>query len=195
MKKKRFDVLLIGASVGGPGCLERILVDIGDEIPVPVAIVQHMADGFIGSLVARLEAEVPFEVCVAQQRKAFVSNQVYFAPTGKHLRFERQNAGIVTVLSRHPQDAQHIPSVDILFESGLAVFGSHVLAVLLTGMGNDGAKSMLALKNAGAYTIAQGEASCVVYGMPGAAIQLNAVCESIELPLLGKRLRDLLREE
>ncbi len=119
---------------------------------------------------------------------------VYIAPAEHHLRIERSDGRLTASLSREPEDATHRPSIDILFSSAARIQGLQSLGVLLTGMGNDGAQGLKDLATHGAWTVAQDEASSVVYGMPRAAVELGAVREVLPLDDLGSRLRDLLNK-
>lgn len=190
-----FDVILIGASTGGPPAIQKILEDIGSDLPVPMAIVQHMPIGFTGPFAKRLKAHVPFNVQEASDTELFQSGTVYIGPTGSHLRLKNENGKVYTFLTRYPESFPHRPSVDILFQTAAQVYGRRALAILLTGMGNDGASGMAELSRAGAYTIAQDEASCVVYGMPRVANELGAVKELLHINKIGKKITDLLNHK
>jgi two-component system chemotaxis response regulator CheB len=187
-----FDALLIGASTGGPPAIQTLLEGMGPSLRVPVAVVQHMPAGFTRAFAQRLDTHLPFPVREASHGEAFAPGTVFIAPTGHHLRFRAEGARVRLSLETHPADAPHCPSVDALFASGAEVFGRRALAVLLTGMGRDGAEGMAALRSAGAHTIGQDEASCVVYGMPKAAFLMGAVCEQTALERVGPRVAELL---
>jgi two-component system chemotaxis response regulator CheB len=190
-----FDVIVIGASTGGPPAIQQILEDIGSDLPVPIAIVQHMPIGFTGPFAKRLKAHVPFNVQEASDTEIFQPGTVYIGPTGSHLRLKRENGNVYTVLTRYPENLPHRPSVDILFQTAAQVYGKRVLAILLTGMGNDGAYGMAELSKTGAYTIAQNEASCVVFGMPRVAHELGAVKELLHINSIGKKIAELLNHK
>lgn len=186
-----FDVVVIGASTGGPPALQEILEDLGAPPPVPLVIVQHMPLGFTRPFADRLNAHLPMPVREAVHTEVLKPGTVYIAPSGTHLRLRLANNRISTVMTRYPEQVQHKPSVDILFESAMP-FGNRVLAILLTGMGKDGAEGLSLLRQAGAMTIAQDEASCIVYGMPKAAVQLGAARASVPLSAMGDRIALLL---
>jgi two-component system, chemotaxis family, protein-glutamate methylesterase/glutaminase len=188
----QFEIALIGASTGGPPAIQTVLEDIGATVPVPIAVVQHMPIGFTRAFAERLNAHLPLTVVEAGNGDRLEPGTVYVAPAGQHLSFRRTRAGVMTALSSHPKDHSHCPSVTVLFESAATVFGKRVVAVLLTGMGDDGATGMLALREAGAYTIAQDQASSVVYGMPAVARRLGAVRQELALSAIGRRVNDLL---
>jgi two-component system chemotaxis response regulator CheB len=190
-----FDVVVIGASTGGPPAIQQILEDIGSDLPIPMAVVQHMPIGFTGPFAKRLKAHVPFNVQEASDTELFQPGTVYIGPTGSHLRFKQEGDKVYTVLTRHPENVPHRPSVDILFQSAAQVYGSRALAILLTGMGQDGAHGMVDLAKTGAYTIAQDEASCVVYGMPRVAAELGAVKEILDINKIGIKIAELLNHK
>lgn len=187
-----FSALLIGASTGGPPAIQTILEDLGPRIDVPILIVQHMPPGFTKAFADRLNSHLPFHVREAEDGEALLPQTVYIAPAGQHLVVEGSGDRFHALLSRYPETAVHRPSANELFESGARTFGSRAIAALLTGMGRDGAEGMASLFAAGAHTIAQDEDSCVVFGMPRAAVALGAVREVLSLSQIGNRLRGLL---
>ncbi len=188
------EVVLIGASTGGPPAIEAILRQLGDSLPLPVVVVQHMPAGFTRSFAERLNAGLPLPVREATHEEPLVSGTVYVAPGGVHLRLLRARGGLRVSLSSAPEGSTHRPSIDHLFASAAAVTGGRVLAVVLTGMGHDGAAGVAALAHAGAYVIAQDEATAAVHGMPRAAIATGGVREVLPLALIGRRLLELLSE-
>jgi two-component system, chemotaxis family, protein-glutamate methylesterase/glutaminase len=190
--RRPFDVLLLGASTGGPPAIEQVLSDLGVPSLVPIVVVQHMPVGFTSAFAHRLNAHLAAEVREAEDGGLLRSGSVSIAPAGQHLRLARGPEGLRAVLGSGP-DAAHKPSIDELFLSAAREVGKAVVAVLLTGMGSDGALGLQRLRQAGAYTIAQDQASSVVWGMPGAAVALGAASECLALPGIGPRLRDLLR--
>lgn len=190
----RFEVLLIGASTGGPPAIERLLGDLGGDCPVPVQIVQHMPVGFTRAFAERLNVHLPLEVHEVGDRETLHPNRVYIAPAGHHVKLGKEGKRLVAALSLEPEDSIHRPSVDELFRSAHDCLGPRIAAVLLTGMGRDGAEGLAALARAGAYTVAQQEASCVVYGMPRAAVALGGAREVLPLEEIGPRIRGLFEE-
>lgn len=186
------ELVVLGASTGGPPALEEILRGLGADLPVPVAVVQHMPVGFTRAFAERLDANLPLRVCEPEDGEELLAGTVYIAPAGRHLRVVRVGDGLRASLDREAGRALHCPSVDVLFSSARAAVGKRAVAVLLTGMGQDGARGMAELAQDGAHTIAQDEASCVVYGMPRAALAAGGVCETLPLTWIGGRLRRLL---
>lgn len=188
-----YDVLLIGASTGGPPAIEQVLADLGGDCPVPVLVVQHMPQGFTRAFAERLNAHLPLEVREADDGMTLEPGRVYIGPAGRHLRIAREGDRAACSLSFKPEGLAHRPSVDELFLSALPD-ARRVVATLLTGMGRDGAEGMRQLAEGGAFTVAQDETTSVVYGMPGAAVSLQAVREVLPLSRIGPRLRKILAE-
>lgn len=188
-----YDVVLLGASTGGPPVLQTILEMIGKSVPVPIVIVQHMPKGFTQAFAERLNAYLPLKVRETHHGELLLPDTVYIAKAGEHLRLKRHDHALYAELSPFPNSLAHVPSVDVLFESAARAAGRRAVAALLTGMGTDGAKGMAALKTVGAYTLCQDEASSIVFGMPRAAMTLNAVTEVGDPEAIGRRLAELVR--
>lgn len=186
-----YDLIAIGASTGGPPILQEILERMGAAIPVPVLVVQHMPVGFTSAFAERLNAYLPLQVREAHSAEQLLPDTVYIAAAGSHLQVRSQNDALYAEVGPRREKMMHVPSIDVLFESAARVTGGRTIAALLTGMGRDGARGLAALKDAGAYTLTQDEASCIVYGMPRAAIALDAVVEVATPAVLGRRLREL----
>jgi two-component system chemotaxis response regulator CheB len=148
-----------------------VLARLPEDFPVPIVIAQHIADGFVPGLVSWLDSGCPVKVVAAQDGETIAPGHAYFAPTGLNMRIDG-----TAVHFEPPQRGQlYIPSADTLFESVLRSHGGHSVGIILTGMGADGADGLKRLHDAGAFTIAQDEASCTIFGMPKAAIDLGAV--------------------
>ena len=190
-----YDVILLGASTGGPPVLQTILEVLGKSVPVPIVVVQHMPRGFTQAFAERLNAYLPLVVREANPGEHLVPDTVYIARAGEHLRVQRREDQLVAEVSPFPKNLAHMPSVDVLFESAARSVGKRTTAALLTGMGTDGAKGMAALKTVGAYTLCQDEPSSIVYGMPRAAMMLGAVQEVGDPEVIGRRLGELVRKE
>ena len=186
------ELVVLGASTGGPPAIERILGDLGAAPPVPVAIVQHMPPAFTRSFAERLDARLPLRVREAAHHERLLPGVVYIAPGGLHLAVEREHEALRAVLSAEPELARHRPSVDVLFTSAAAATRGRLVAALLTGMGIDGAAAMAELARAGVHTIAQDRASSVIFGMPRAAIEAGSALEVLALERIGPRLLELL---
>jgi len=188
----RFRLLAIGASTGGPRAVEQVLAELGPDVPVPVVVAQHMPKGFTAAFAERLNRNLALNVVEGADGMSLEAGVAYIAPAGCHTRILAGPAAPVVTLVDHVQGATNYPSVDELFGSAAAVAGAGCLAVLLTGMGRDGAIGMAQLWRAGAHTIAQDEASCVVYGMPRAAVEAGAARDVLPLDAIGARVRTLL---
>ena len=187
-----YDLIVIGASTGGPPTLQRILEDLGESIPVPVVVVQHMPVGFTQAFAERLNAYLPLQVAEAHSMEHLLPDSVYIAPAGAHLRITRQGSDLVAETSKFPKGMPHMPSIDVLFDSAALSVGRRVIGALLTGMGRDGAKGMAALKYRGSYTLCQDEKTCIVFGMPRAALALGAVSEIATPDVMGRRIQQLI---
>jgi two-component system chemotaxis response regulator CheB len=173
------ELVAIVSSTGGPAALREILQALPADFGLPVVVVQHIAADFVPSLAQWLPHITPLAVTIAEQGGVPEPRRVYLAPGGVHLRLNRARR---FVLGPEPSGGAHIPSGDVLFESVAASYGKQAIGVILTGMGSDGARGLLAMRQAGALTIAQDEATSVVYGMPREAAALGAVQQILPLP-------------
>jgi two-component system chemotaxis response regulator CheB len=166
----RIDVLTIGSSTGGPDALSTVLTQLPASFPVPVVIVQHMPPVFTRMFAQRLDGKCALSVKEAEHGDVVVPGRVLIAPGDKHLELTRVGTSVVTQLTSGPPEHFCRPAVDVLFRSVAQVYGGSTLAVVLTGMGSDGARGAEVLRGAGAEVVAQDEASSVVWGMPGAVV-------------------------
>jgi two-component system chemotaxis response regulator CheB len=173
-------LIAIGASTGGTEAIREVLMQFPPDAPGTV-IVQHIPPGYSRAFADRLNRNCALGVMQAEDGQRVLPGHAYVAPGGLHLRVERRGAQWICRVEDGPAVNQHKPSVDILFESVARSAGINAVGAILTGMGADGAKGLKAMRGAGAYTIAQDEASSVVWGMPGSAVRLNAV--DLVLPL------------
>lgn len=179
-------IIFVGASTGGTEAIKEFLLGIPADCP-PVLIVQHMPETFTASFARRLDGLCPPHVIEVKGNEKVEPGKVYIAPGHSHLQIKRTPSGLVTELLATPPVNRHRPSVDVLFNSAAAVVGRMAVGVILTGMGKDGAQGMLRMRQAGARTLGQDEASCVVYGMPREAFMIGAVEEQYPLDELAKR--------
>lgn len=186
-----YELVVVGASTGGPSAVERLLTDLGSGISAPVVVAQHMPAKFTRAFAERLDWLLPIPVQEAADQEPIMGGKVYIAPGDRQLSLKAQQNALFAVVEESPVDAAYHPSVDFLFESVVQVVGHKAVAVLLTGMGDDGAQGMSRLADAGAHTIAQDESTCVVYGMPRVAVAMNAVREIQPIENIGKRLVQL----
>lgn len=174
-------VVVIGTSTGGPPALQAIIPRLPQDLPIAVLVVQHMPVGFTRSLAERLHARSPIPVREAEDGELVQPGQVLIAPAGLHMKVRRRAEGVRVVLDEEPRAALHRPSVDVLMASVAKVYGARVLGVVLTGMGSDGVEGLRAIREAGGRTLAESEESCVIYGMPKAAVEAGVVDESLPL--------------
>jgi two-component system chemotaxis response regulator CheB len=172
--------VVIGASTGGTQAIEAILRTLPSDCP-GIAIVQHMPEKFTAMLAQRLDQLCAMSVREARDGDRLERGVVLIAPGGRHLQIRKAGGQYFTVVVDGPPVNRHKPSVDVLFKSAADCGGADTLAVLLTGMGDDGARGMKALHDRGARTLAQNEASCVVWGMPKEAVRLGAVDRELGL--------------
>lgn len=179
--------VFVGASTGGTEAIKNFLLGFPEDCP-PTLIVQHMPDTFTASFAKRLDSLCPPQVIEAQGGERIESGHVYLAPGHSHLQIRRTASAYVTELLPTPPVNRHRPSVDVLFDSAAGVLDGRAVGVLLTGMGKDGAQGLLRMRQAGARTFGQDEASCVVYGMPREAALLGAVEETGSPEELARRV-------
>ena len=172
--------VVIGASTGGPQTVERIVRALPADFPVPVAVCQHMPPGWTRMWAARLDPLCALRIKEAENRERFRRGTVYIAPYGTHLRFRRDGREVFVRLDADFADSLFVPSIDYMMSSAAEAFRSGALGVLLTGLGSDGALGMLAVRNAGGYTIIERPDSAVASSMPGSAAEIGAAVEAAE---------------
>lgn len=187
-------VVAIGVSTGGPNAISCILPILPADIPACVLIVQHMPEGFTAAFANRLNQACSIRVKEAAEGDRLLPGTALIAPGSRHLKVARLGRVGVAVLSAAPPVNGHRPSVDVLFDSVSQEFGGDSIGVIMTGMGSDGARGLGSIKQAGGRTIAQDEETCVVFGMPKAAIDMGNVDEVLPLEAIPSRLTALLKE-
>lgn len=180
-------IIVVGSSTGGTDALREFLSRMPPDAP-PILIAQHMPETFVPSFAARLDSQCAMHVKLAEHGEEVKAGTAYLAPGNVHLLVAKSVAGYRAVLSDEAPRNFHRPSVEVLFRSAAEVLGARAVGVMLTGMGKDGAVAMLEMKRAGACNLAQDEASCVVFGMPRAAIELGAVDEVVPLQRMAERV-------
>jgi chemotaxis response regulator CheB len=178
-------VVAIGASTGGPPALATILAELPPSLPAAVLVVQHMAEGFVEGLARWLDGVCAMPVAVAVEGEHLQAGQVYLAPANQNLVLR---PGFRIGLLDPPPGQYHVPGVDVTFRSVAEYSGRHSVGVLLTGMGRDGAAGLKLMRDVGASTIGQDEATSVVWGMPAAAQELDAVDLELPLSAVGREL-------
>lgn len=172
------EVLAVAASTGGPAALQVLLSGLGTGLPLPILIVQHIARGFTTALAGWLRSVTPQEIHLVSGDLRLQPGHVYFAPDDAHIVASGRNlAGIRPCCS----EDRYCPGADILFDSVATIYGNRAIGVIMTGMGDDGARGLAHMRSRGAITFAQDAASCVVYGMPQAAVAAGAVTYSVPL--------------
>jgi two-component system, chemotaxis family, protein-glutamate methylesterase/glutaminase len=182
-----YRMLGIVSSTGGPNALVQLLGALGTDFPLPILLVQHITSSFLEGFAGWLESVCPFSVEIVRGRTTPARGTIYIAAPDRHLRAEPDG---LLVDAGESICAQR-PSGTVLFESMANAYGRGALAVLLTGMGNDGADGMLRVRQCGGHTIAEDESTAVVYGMPAEAVRLGAVLESLPLPSIAPRILEL----
>lgn len=194
IKTKKFELIAMGASAGGPQALKHILSSLPENFPLPILVVQHMTAGFMQGFVEWLGAETKLKIKSAEHGEPLHPGCVYFAPDHYHLEVARSSSQLIAKLLRKDPYQGFCPSVSVLFKSVAAVSGNHALAVLLTGMGSDGADGMLEIRQVNGHTIIQDQKSAVVFGMPGVALSLNAVDKILSLEQIADYLVNVTKQ-
>ncbi|MBS9426840.1 protein-glutamate methylesterase/protein-glutamine glutaminase [Photorhabdus akhurstii] len=180
-------LIAVGASTGGTEAIKNLLQPLPITSPA-LLITQHMPPGFTRSFAERLNKLSQITVKEAENGERILPGHAYIAPGDRHMELCRNGADYQILITDAPAVNRHRPSVDVLFRSVAKFAGRNAVGVLLTGMGSDGAAGLLEMKQAGAYTLAQDEASCVVFGMPRAAIQMGAVDEVMDIHKISKKM-------
>jgi two-component system chemotaxis response regulator CheB len=180
-------IVVVGISTGGVQAIERVLPRLPRNAPGMV-IVQHMPPTFTASLASRLDALCELQVREAKSGDRVLPGTALIAPGGRHTKLMRSGAQFHVEVFGGPVVNHHRPSVDVLFRSAAASAGRNAIGLIMTGMGDDGARGLRELRDAGAWTIAQDEASCVVFGMPKEAIRLGGACEVVPLDRIAEHL-------
>ncbi len=180
-------MICIGASTGGTEAIKEVLLQMPADAP-GIVITQHMPPGFTTSFAARLDSLCQITVKEAANGERILPGHAYIAPGGKQFRVDRSGANYVAVVEDAEPVNRHRPSVEVLFHSAAMVVGRNAYGIMLTGMGNDGAKAMKEMKDAGSYNYVQDEASCIVFGMPREAIAHGAADEVLPLTAIAPAL-------
>lgn len=187
-KKTAEKVLAIGTSTGGPNALSYLLPLLPKDFPAAILIVQHMPIGFTEMFANRLNSICALEVKEAREGDLVLPGRILVAPGNRHLKIRRLPLGTITVLSEAPSVNGHRPSADVLFRSVAQEYGRNAIALIMTGMGDDGAKGMGEIMAQGGFTVAQSEESCVVFGMPKAAIEKKFIQSVVSLEEMAEYL-------
>lgn len=188
-----FEIIAAGCSTGGPQALQAILSGLPAGFPIPIAVVQHMSQGFLLGMVEWLQKITPLKLKLAEDGERLQPATVYFAPEDRHLILKRTAGGLAAGLLNGPPVGQFRPSVTTLFQSAARVCEKHAIGLLLSGMGDDGAAGLLEMRKAGAHTVIQNKESSVIFGMPGSALTLDAVDKIVELNGIASYLNGVVR--
>ena len=183
-------VIALGASTGGTEALKEVLIRMPKDIP-PIVIVQHIPPVFSTAFSKRLNELCPFEVKEAEDGDAVHENRVLIAPGGKQMKIVKKTSGLFVQVNDDAPMNRHKPSVDYLFNSVAELIGGSAIGAILTGMGADGAAGLLRMKESGALTLSQDEASCVVYGMPKAAWEMKGSMQQVSLENIAAEITRL----
>lgn len=187
------EIVAIGISTGGPNALRQLLPKLPHDFEVPVVVVQHMPEGFTAEFANSLDSMCALEVKEAAPGDVLTPGRVVIAPGNYHVEVDKMKlATLVEVTQKEPVNG-HRPSADVLFASVVKAFGPAAMGVLMTGMGRDGARELGNLYNKGAFTLAQEEKSCVVYGMPRVAIESGYAEEVVSLEDMASRIVEVVR--
>jgi two-component system, chemotaxis family, protein-glutamate methylesterase/glutaminase len=186
-------VVGIGVSTGGPNSVQYVLSQLPAEFPAAIVIVQHMPENFTEMFARRLDETCAIEVKEAQSGDLLLAGRALVCPGNKHVKVRRMALGDIVVLTDDEKVNGHRPSVDVLFRSIAKEFGPNGVAVIMTGMGEDGAEGMGLVKAAGGVTIAQSEESCIVYGMPRAAIERGYASRVVGLDTMAHTIQAQFR--
>ncbi|MEO9801674.1 MAG: chemotaxis-specific protein-glutamate methyltransferase CheB [Reichenbachiella sp.] len=188
----KYDLIVIGASTGGPSALEEIIVSLPSNLNVPVVIGQHMPSNFIAPFVKRLNKLSPLNVVVGNKNIEPNPGTIIIAPGTGNMVLKKKRKSVVIDFTERQFKEYNNPSINSIMLSAAEVYGNRTLAVILTGMGKDGVEGMKAIKKAGGYTIAQNEKSSIIYGMPKVAVECGAIDKSIDIKEIGSFLVNCL---
>jgi len=192
----RIELVVIGVSTGGPNALKEVVPRLKADLNVPVLIVQHMPPVFTASLAESLGRKSVLPVREAQEGEAVLPNTVLIAPGGKHMVIRQDPSrgdGHIVALNENPPEQNCRPSVNVLFRSASTYFGGKILAVVMTGMGEDGCEGVRAMKRQGCICLTQEESTCVVYGMPRAVDEAGLSDASVPLDQMAERIHQFVR--
>ena len=192
IKSSKTDIIAIGASMGGVEAVGKLLKQLPNGLP-GIVITQHMPPVFTQRYAERLNRECIIDVCEGKDGQEILAGHAYIAPGGLQMGIERKNNKYFLSIKEGKKVSGHCPSVDYLFASVAKASKKNTIGVILTGMGSDGAKGLLDIKNSGGYTIGQNKSSCVVYGMPMAAKSIGAVLKETSLDMIPNAILNQLK--
>lgn len=188
-KQHHFEAVAIGASLGGPNAIEKILSSLPANFPVPIFMAQHISKGFIRGFVDWLQKSSRLQLRIPHPDEIALPGKVYIAPDSFHMTVNKNN-----VIALEPAERASKPAISKLFKSMAQTYGAQAIGVLLTGMGDDGAVELLEMKQKGAFTIAQNEESCILFGMPKEAIALGGATQVLPLEDIAEAIVHLVEQ-
>jgi two-component system chemotaxis response regulator CheB len=195
-EKFDYDIIVIGASTGGPTALEVVINTLPEGLNIPIIICQHMPDAFIAPFVNRLNSLSPMKIVVGEKGMSPVPGMIIVAPgTANMILTKESNKSVKIDFNHEKYPDYNNPSINALMLSAAEIYGSKAIGVILTGMGKDGVKGLKAIKDKGGLTIAQNKESSVIYGMPKVAVEQGAVKESLHVKEIGNFLVSSLRKK
>jgi two-component system chemotaxis response regulator CheB len=192
-KPGKTEIIAIGISTGGPDALRSVFSQLDADLQTPIVVVQHMPPGFTNEFAKSLDRICPLDVKEAEDGDIIKPGRILIAQGNKHLEVERKSLAAIARLTDAPLTSGHRPSADVLFASVAKIYTNHVLGVIMTGMGRDGAEQLGSIYREGGLTIGQDEASAVVYGMPRVAYELGHVMEQVSLNNMARRICDVAK--
>ena len=193
LRPGRIELIVIGISTGGPDALRVVCENLKADLPAPILVVQHMPPGFTLEFARSLDKICPLEVKEAEEGDEVRPGRIIIAEGSHHLEVERKGPRGIAHLSTAPLVSGHRPSADVLFLSAAMAYHNHVLGVIMTGMGRDGAAQLGSIYREGGLTLGQDEASSVVYGMPRVAFEMGHVMEQVPLERMAFRISEVAR--
>ena len=182
------DIVAIGSSTGGPPALQNIFSSFEQKYPFAVVVSQHMPSGFTKAFADRLNRSSAFDVKEAEDGDPVSSGTILIAPGGKNMTFEARGGGVIARVVKPSPTDRYLPSVDVMLESCAAIYRNRMLAVILTGMGNDGSKGVRLVKEQGGFVIAESEETAIVYGMPREAVATGIVDRIVPLHRVAREI-------
>ena len=188
--KRNVDLVVVGISTGGPQGLKLLMPKFPADFPAAIAVVMHMPIGYTAMYAKTLDDMCALSVVEVGEPEPVSAGRVYLAPAGRHLTFRRQGNAVLTHLDIRPLDAPYRPSVDVLFQSAAEVYDSRVLAVVMTGMGNDGREGAAWIKARGGAVLTESQDSCVVYGMPRSVVEAGLSDAVFPLELMARAIME-----
>jgi two-component system chemotaxis response regulator CheB len=193
-KPGKTEVIAIGISTGGPDALRVVFADLDPDLKQPILVVQHMPAGFTLEFAKSLDRISPLKVKEGEEGDILTPGWAYIAPGNKHIEVEHKGGSALLHLSDAPPVSGHRPSADVLFASVAMTYTNHVLGVIMTGMGRDGAHQLGTVYKEGGITLGQDEKTAVVYGMPRVAWEMGHVMEQVPLAKMGRRICEVAKE-